>query len=162
MNDTNNLNKTTEPNTDLKPVEKTNAKPEATTDVGVNLVTNAKISYDDFAKVEMKVGKILKAEPIPKSDKLLKLSVDFAEGITPENPMGTPRQILSGIAKYFPDPNLLVGKKCMFVTNLAPRQMMGQESNGMILAVSTDDGEFSLLEPKSVKGGDIPAGTKAR
>jgi methionyl-tRNA synthetase len=113
-------------------------------------VEKARISYDDFAKVEMKVGKILSAEPIPKSDKLLKLSVDFAEG--------SPRTILSGIAKYFPDAQTLVGKKCMFVTNLQPRPMMGMESNGMILAVSTDSGAFSLLEP----AGDIPEGTKAR
>jgi methionyl-tRNA synthetase len=113
-------------------------------------VEKARISYDDFAKVEMKVGKILSAEPIPKSDKLLKLSVDFAEG--------SPRTILSGIAKYFPDIQVLIGKKCMFVTNLLPRPMMGMESNGMILAVSTDDGSFSLLEPAST----IPEGTKAR
>ncbi|MFA6095849.1 MAG: hypothetical protein WC767_03350 [Candidatus Paceibacterota bacterium] len=109
-----------------------------------------KISYDDFAKIEMKVGKILTVEPIAKSDKLLKLSVDFAEG--------APRTILSGVAKYFPESQVLVGKKCMFVTNLAPRAMMGMESNGMILAVSTEDGRFSLLEPDA----SIPEGTKAR
>lgn len=113
-------------------------------------VEKPRISYDDFAKVEMKVGKILSAEAIPKSDKLLKLSVDFAEG--------SPRTILSGIAKYFPDSQTLVGKRCMFVTNLVPRPMMGMESNGMILAVSTEDGRFSLLEPQV----DIPEGTKAR
>lgn len=108
------------------------------------------ISYDDFTKVEMRAGKILSAEPIEGSNKLLKLSVDFAEG--------APRTILSGIAKYFPDIQVLVGKKCMFVTNLAPRPMMGLESNGMILAVSTEDGKFSLLEPSA----DIPEGTKAK
>jgi methionyl-tRNA synthetase len=108
------------------------------------------IPYDTFAQVEMKVGKILSAEPIEKSEKLLKLSVDFAEG--------APRTILSGIAKYFPAREVLVGKKCMFVTNLEPRAMMGMESQGMILAVSTEDGKFSLLEPQ----GDIPEGTKAR
>ena len=113
-------------------------------------IEKPRISYDDFAKVEMKVGKILTAETIPKSDKLLKLSVDFAEE--------SPRTILSGVAKYFPDISILIGKKCMFVTNLQPRPMMGMESNGMILAVSTDDGAFSLLEPI----GDIPQGTKAR
>lgn len=116
----------------------------------IPVVEKARISYDDFAKVEMKVGKILSAEAIPKSDKLLKLSVDFAEG--------SPRTILSGIAKYFPDSQSLVGRRCMFVTNLAPRPMMGMESNGMILAVSTEDGRFSLLEPQ----GDIPEGTNAR
>ena len=108
------------------------------------------ISYDDFAKVEIRVGKILSAEKIPDTDKLLKLSVSFAE----ENS----RQIVSGIALYFPDPAILVGKKCMFVANLEPRTIRGFESNGMLFAVSTEDSKFSLLEPSS----DIPEGTKAR
>ena len=96
-----------------------------------------KISIDDFAKVEMTVGKILSVEPIEGSDKLLKLSVDFKES--------SPRQILSGVAKFFPDIKVLVGKKVAFVTNLEPRKMMGLESNGMILAVN--DGEkFALME----------------
>lgn len=107
------------------------------------------ITYDDFTKVEIRVGKILSAEAIPESRKLLKLSVDFAEG--------TPRTILSGIAKHFPEGAGLVGKKCMFVTNLEPREMMGMQSNGMLFAVSTEDGKFSLLEPNA----DIPEGTKA-
>ncbi|MDE1874632.1 MAG: hypothetical protein KGI79_01735 [Patescibacteria group bacterium] len=115
-----------------------------------------RISYDDFAKVEMRAGVILAVEPIPKSEKLLKLTVDFAEAdVTGTR---TPRTILSGIAKYFPDSSVLVGKKCMFVTNLEPRPMMGLESNGMILALSTDDGAFSLLEPNAA----IPVGTKAK
>ncbi len=109
-----------------------------------------KITYDDFAKVEIRVGKILSAEKIPETDKLLKLSVDFAEG--------TPRQIVSGISLYFPDCTVLVGKKCMFVTNLQPRMIKGFESNGMLFAVSTEDGKFSLLEPRE----DIPEGTKAK
>jgi len=108
------------------------------------------ISYEEFSKIEIRVGKILSAEKIPDTDKLLKLSVDFAEG--------APRQIVSGISFYFPDLSLLVGKKAMFVTNLEPRTIRGCESNGMILAVSTEDGKFSLLEPN----GDIPEGTKAR
>ena len=109
-----------------------------------------KITFDDFAKIEVRVGKILSAEKIPDTDKLLKLSVDFAEG--------TPRQIVSGISLYFPDCAVLVGKECMFVTNLAPRTIKGHESNGMLFAVSTEDGKFSLLEP----GADIPEGTKAK
>lgn len=113
-------------------------------------VSTPKISYDDFAKVEIKVGKILSAEKIPATDKLLKLSVDFAEG--------APRQIVSGIALYFPDASVLVGKRCMFVTNLEPRVIKGHESNGMLFAVSTSDGAFSLLEPHA----DIPPGTKAK
>lgn len=109
-----------------------------------------KISYEDFKKVEIRVGKILSAEKIPETDKLLKLSVDFAEA--------APRQIVSGISAYFPDPAVLVNKKCMFVTNLEPRTIRGHESNGMLFAVSTDDGKFSTLEPQ----GDIPEGTLAR
>lgn len=109
-----------------------------------------KIKYEDFAKVEIKVGKILSAEKIPETDKLLKLSVDFAET--------SPRQIVSGISLYFPDCSVLIGKKCMFVTNLEPRMIKGFESNGMLFAVSTEDGKFSLLEPNS----DIPEGTKAK
>ncbi|MDD5068095.1 MAG: hypothetical protein PHS53_01860 [Candidatus Pacebacteria bacterium] len=110
----------------------------------------AKISYDDFAKVEIRAGKILSAEKIPDTDKLLKLMVDFAEG--------TPRQIVSGISAYFPDPAVLVGKTCMFVTNLEPRTIKGFESNGMLFAISTPEGVFSLLEPKE---GIVP-GTKAK
>ena len=108
------------------------------------------ISYDEFSKVEIRVGKILSAEKIPDTDKLLKLSVDLGEP--------APRQIVSGIAFYFPDAAVLVGKRCMFVANLEPRTIRGFESNGMLFAVSTDDGKFSLLEPS----GDIPPGTKAK
>ena len=108
------------------------------------------INIEDFQKIELKVGKILSAEKVPETDKLLKLSVDLGE----ENP----RQIISGIALYFPDLDLLIGKKCMFVTNLEPRVIKGLESNGMIMAVSTSDGKFSLLEP----GNEIPAGTIAK
>ena len=70
----------------------------------------------------------------------------------------TPRQIISGISLYFPDCSVLVGKKCMFVANLEPRTIKGLESNGMILAVATDDARFSLLEPNN----EIPVGTRAK
>jgi len=96
------------------------------------------ISYEDFKKMEIKIGKILSAEKIPDTDKLLKLSVSFNEE--------KPRQIVSGIAGYFPDPEVLVNKKCAFVANLEPRVIRGYESQGMILAVSNDEGAFSLLE----------------
>jgi methionine--tRNA ligase beta chain len=122
------------------------------------------ISYDDFKKVEIRAGKILSAEKIPDTDKLLKLSVDFAEveevkkedGTVEKNPKV--RQIVSGISAYFPDPATLVGKTCMFVTNLEPRMIRGFESNGMLFAVSTAEGGFSLLEPNST----IPPGTLAK
>lgn len=108
------------------------------------------ISYNDFEKVEIRVGKILSAEKIPDTDKLLKLIVDFAEE--------KPRQIVSGISLYYPDPNVLVGKICMFVTNLEPRIIKGFESNGMLFALSTPEGAFSLLEPNQ----SIPIGIKAK
>lgn len=124
----------------------------------------AMITYDDFAKVEIKTGKILSAEKIPDTDKLLKLMVDFAEFVETKDVEGNisklskPRQIVSGISLYFPDPAVLVGKTCMFVTNLEPRMIKGYESNGMLFAVSTPEGAFSLLEPNST----IPPGTKAK
>ena len=106
-------------------------------------------TIDDFAKIEMRIGKILSVENIEGSEKLLKLSVSFAEE--------TPRTVLSGIKKYFPDPAVLVGKKCGFVTNLEPRSMMGFESQAMIVAASTDE-KINLFEV----GEDIPEGTRIK
>lgn len=108
------------------------------------------ISIEDFKKIDIVVGRILSAEKIPDTDKLLKLSVDLGEL--------TPRQIVSGILPYFPDCSVLVGKKCMFVANLETRIIRRIESQGMLLAVSAEDGKFSLLEPNS----DIPVGARAR
>ncbi|MBI2120029.1 MAG: hypothetical protein HYT94_00195 [Parcubacteria group bacterium] len=108
------------------------------------------ITIDDFKKVEIKIGEILSAGKVPDTDKLLKLSVAMGEE--------APRQIVSGIAPHFPDPSALVGKKCAFAANLEPRVIRGLESNGMILAVSTEDGKFSLLEVSP----DIPSGSKIK
>ena len=102
------------------------------------------ITIDDLSKVEITVGKILSAETIEGSDKLLKLRVDF--GAT----LGE-RQVLSGISKYFPDPQVLVGKQCPFITNLPVRTMMGLESQAMILAAG--EGEtFGLFETQAPPG----------
>jgi methionyl-tRNA synthetase len=108
------------------------------------------VSLDDFKKIEITVGEILEAEKVPETDKLLKLKVNFNEA--------NPRQIISGIAGYFPNEKDLVGKKYMFVANLESRIIKGFESQGMILAISTEDGKFSLLEPND----EIPAGTRAK
>jgi methionyl-tRNA synthetase len=108
-----------------------------------------KISYDDFAKVEISLGTILLVEVVPDADKLLRLEVDFGEE--------APRQILSGIREYFEDPQVLVGKQCPFVTNLAPRMIRGLESNGMILAANTEEG-FTLLHPNMI----LTPGTKLK
>ena len=106
------------------------------------------ISIDKFKETEIKVGQILEVEKVPDTDKLLKLKVDLGEASS--------RQIISGIAMHFPDPEVLVGKKVPFVTNLEPRVIRGLESQGMILAASAEGGVFSLLEVNS----SIPNGTK--
>lgn len=106
-----------------------------------------KITFDDFAKVEITIGKILSAEKVEGSEKLLKLSVDFAEE--------TPRQVVSGISKAFPDVNVIVGQNFPFVTNLEPRMIMGLESQAMILAASHEN-NLGLLKPTA----EIPAGTR--
>lgn len=114
------------------------------------------ITYEDFKKIEIRAGKILSAEKIPDTDKLLKLLVDFDEKDEAGNLK--PRNIVSGIATYFPEPSILIGRVCMFVTNLEPRIIKGHESNGMLFAVSTGEGGFSLLEPNET----IPPGTLAK
>ena len=120
------------------------------------------INIEDFKKIDITVGQILSAEKVPDTDKLLRLSVDLGPAVAlasaDKEEKKDIRQIISGIAPYFPDCNVLVGKKCMFVANLEPRTIRGLESQGMILAISTEDGKFSLLEPEKV----IPNGAKAR
>jgi methionyl-tRNA synthetase len=117
----------------------------------VGVIEASKIKYEDWKKVEIKIGKILTVERIEKSEKLLKLSVDFAE-------VAGPRQIISGIAKYFPVIEDLVNKKCAFVTNLEPKPLMGLESNGMILAVGGGEEPFSIFEVRD----EVVVGTQAK
>lgn len=88
------------------------------------------INITDFTKVEIRIGKILSAERIEGSEKLLKLSIDLGEAL--------PRQILSGVAKAVSDPMELVGKMVPIVANLEPRMMMGMESNGMMLCADSE------------------------
>ncbi len=102
------------------------------------------ISFEEFKKVELKVGKILSAEKVENSEKLLKFKISLG---------GEERQILSGIAKFY-DPENMIGRDVVVVTNLAPRMMAGLESNGMILAASNEAGDPVLLQPdKSVLPG---------
>ncbi len=105
------------------------------------------INIDDYKKVEIKVGRILSASKLENSDKLLKLSVDLGEE--------SPRQILSGIAEYY-DPESLVGKQAVFVTNLEPRTLRGEVSNGMILAASGE--KPVILTPLE----EVPAGSEVK
>ena len=119
------------------------------------------INIEDFAKVEIRAGKIISAETVEGSSKLLKLMVDFGDKEIEKNegPLKEPsksaqgRQVLSGIAKFV-SPEDLVGTTCAFVTNLEPRSIMGFESQAMIMAVSTEN-NFSLLKISN----DIPPGT---
>lgn len=106
-------------------------------------------SIDDWKNIEITIGEILSAELIEGTDKLLKLSVDFAEE--------RPRTVVSGIRRYFSNPADLVGMKCAFVTNLEPRPLMGLVSEAMVLAASTED-SLSLLRVSP----EIPAGTKIK
>lgn len=108
------------------------------------------ISIEDFAKLDIRVGEILNAERVPETDRLLKLSVAMGEE--------APRTIVSGIYEYFPDPQELVGVKCAFLANLEPRLIKGITSQGMILAVHTEAGDFSLFRVSE----KIPAGVSAR
>jgi methionyl-tRNA synthetase len=97
----------------------------------------AAITFDEFAKMDIRTGTILTAEKMPKSDKLLKLTIDT--GIDQ-------RTVLSGIAKYY-TPEEVIGKQVTILVNLAPRKMMGIESNGMILMAENDKGELSFVSP---------------
>lgn len=97
----------------------------------------AEIQYDDFAKLDLRVGTITAAEKVPKADKLLKLEVDLGS---------EKRTIVSGIALHFAADSI-VGKQVVVVTNLAPRKMRGIESNGMILMAEDSDGKLKFINP---------------
>jgi methionyl-tRNA synthetase len=105
------------------------------------------ININDFAKVELIVGTIKTCQPVSGSDKLLKLEVDLGS-------LGV-RQILSGVAKWF-KPEDLVGKQGIFVANLAPRKMLGQESQGMMLFAQDEVGNMRML----TVGGFVKNGTR--
>lgn len=113
----------------------------------VNMSENI-ITIDDFAKIEIKLGKVTSVSVVEGADKLYKLTVDLGEE--------KERQILSAIREYVKEEDLL-GKQFPFITNLAPRMIRGLESNGMILAGS-DAEKFALLSPTQ----DLQNGTKLR
>ncbi len=107
-----------------------------------------KISIDDFAKVELRVGVVKVAERVPKADKLLRLEIDIGTEV---------RQVLAGIAEAYA-PESLIGRKVVIVANLAPRKLRGMESNGMIVAASLEGGRpvlASFLE-------DVPVGARLK
>lgn len=106
------------------------------------------ISYDDFAKLDIRIGTVLSAERVPETDKLIKCRVDFGE-------LGE-RTIVSGIAEW-KSPEELVGRQLPYIVNLAPRKLKGIESQGMLLAGSDESGVALLIPERSV-----PPGTKLR
>ena len=118
-----------------KPVEETAAETEKT----------SQITFDDFVKVQLRVGEIIACEKVPKKDKLLKETVKFGEEI---------RTVVSGIAEHY-TPEEMVGKKVVFVANLAPRKIAGITSEGMILCAEDEKGKLSLVAPEK----DVPSGT---
>lgn len=108
------------PNPSAAPVPAPPAAPQT--------ATNA-ISYEDFAKLDLRVATVLSAEPHPNADKLLVLQLDLGF---------EKRQIIAGLRGYY-EPAALIGKQIIVVANLAPRMMRGLESKGMLLAASTED-----------------------
>lgn len=96
------------------------------------------IDIDDFKKIQLRIGKVLEAENLPKSKKLIKMIVDIGTET---------RQVLAGVAEYY-KPEELIGKSIVVVTNLKPTKLMGVESQGMMLAASDDNGKLCFITPE--------------
>ena len=120
------------------------------------------VSYDEFKKMDIRVGTIRTVEPVEGTDKLLKCQVDFGETTEVQNENGTEmsaevsvsqlvpklRQIVSGIREFFPDYEKLIGKQVLYIVNLEPRTIRGIESQGMLMAVDGMDGKAVFLTPE--------------
>ena len=104
------------------------------------------ITYDEFKKVELKVGEVKKASRVEGSEKLLKLTVEIGELV--------PRQVIAGIGKVY-EPETLVGKQIVIVANLEPRMIMGLESQGMVLACTDENGPIVLFPERPVIPGAV-------
>lgn len=110
-----------------------------------NVVTIQQIGIEEFEKIELKVGKVVECEKVPKADKLLCSKIDLGEE--------SPRTIVSGIAKWY-TPEEMVGKQVVVVTNLKPVKLRGIESQGMVLCASDEDGNLCVISPeKPMKSG---------
>jgi len=108
-----------------------------------------RISIDDFQKVRLRTAKIVAAERVPKSNKLVKLQVDLG---------GEQRQIVAGIAAQY-EPEALVGRNVVVVANLKPAKLMGVESNGMVLAAAVGEAGAPVLIDVPA---DVPPGSKVK
>lgn len=125
--------------------EKIKWDPEETELVSVK---DKQIKFDVFEKVELKVAEVMECKPVEGADKLLQFRLDAGDD--------QDRQILSGIAQFYPDPEALVGKKLVIVANLKPRKMRGEISQGMILSAEAPDGTLKVIEaPKTMPNGAI-------
>jgi len=112
-------------------------------------MTKPEISYEDFEKLDLKVGEITEVEEIPNADKLYKLTINIGEEM---------RTVCAGIKQYYAKDDLK-GKKIILLANLAPRKLKGIESQGMILvAVNSDENEVVLLSPEN----EIEVGSRIR
>ena len=130
----------------LKKLEDTKKANEATEFTPEPIKEN--VDFETFEKLDIRVGLVTECEKVKKSKKLLKFHIDDG---TPEG-----RTILSGIAAYYEDPQVLVGKQVLFVANFEPRKMMGEESQGMILSAVNYDGTLSVTTTSvNVKPGSI-------
>ena len=109
-----------------------------------------RISIDEFANVDLRVGRIVRAEVVPRSKKLIRLEIDIGSGV---------RQVVAGLAKAYA-PDVLEGRYVIVVANLKPAMLMGLESNGMVLAATSSDGQPVLLMPEEPD--QIPPGAKVR
>ena len=108
----------------------------------------AEITYDDFAKLDLRVVEVLECSKVEKADKLLQFKLKMGDEI---------RTVVSGIAKFYENPEALIGKKLVLVANLAPKKIRGIVSHGMLLSAATDDD--SLLQVLQVTHEDIPSGS---
>lgn len=114
------------------------------------------VSYDEFKKMDIRIGTIIEVEPIPETDKLLRCQIDFNE--FDENGGKKLRQIVSGIHEYYPETSVLVGKQVLYIVNLEPRKIKGFESNGMLMAVDGVDNRPVFLIPET----KVFSGSKVR
>lgn len=110
------------------------------------------INFEDFSKIELRAAKIISAERVEGSDKLLKLQLDA--GDKDEAGISKNRQIVAGIGKVY-DPATLAGREIVIVANLEPRALMGIESQGMLLAAKDENGPVILMPEK-----EVPPGSK--
>lgn len=104
------------------------------------------VSYEEFKKMDIRVGTIKEITPVPDTDKLLCCQIDFGE--TDEDGNKKFRQIISGIHEYYPEYESLLGKQVLYIVNLEPRKIKGLESNGMLMAVDGEDGTPVFLTPE--------------